>query len=229
MLLKFGSIAAVAGAVVLVVATALHPMQADPNDAGAAFTEYAADRAWIATHLAQFFGVALIFIGLYALRRSLAAGAPGAPSAWLADLGLCMALAALANAAVLQAIDGVALKAMVDHWASAPEAQKSAAFEAAFAVRQIEIGVASLLQILFGTAGVLFGAALVASALYSAWLGWVAVISGLGTVGGGVLTAFAGFSQAAMNVSMPFNLVLIAWIAAAGILMWRHAGRKGGP
>ena len=29
-------------------------MSADPNDAPAAFAEYAADRIWVATHLGQF-------------------------------------------------------------------------------------------------------------------------------------------------------------------------------
>jgi len=225
---KIASVAAIAGAVVLVGATLLHPMRADPADAMAAFGEYAADRAWIATHLAQFLGVALIFVGLHALRRSLVAHAPGAPGAWLADLGLCMALVALAVAAVLQAVDGIALKAAVDHWAAAAEAEKRMAFEAAFAVRQVEIGAASLLQIVFGAAGALFGAALIASPVYPHWLGWVAVATGIGTAVGGVLMAFTGFSATAMNVAMPFNLVLIAWVAAMGILMWRSADQHDG-
>src|SRR5262245_35502677 len=227
-IIRIGSAAAIAGAVVLVVATMLHPMRADPADAMAAFTEYAADRASMATHLAQFLGVALIFVGLHALRGSLVAHAAGATGAWLADLGLSFALAALAVAAVLQAIDGVALKATVDHWAAAAEADKRMTFAAAFAVRQVEIGAAGLLQIVFGTAGALFGAALVASPVYPHWLGWVAVGAGLGTAVGGVLTTFTGFSPTGMSVSMPFNLVLIAWVAAIGILMWRYADQHGG-
>src|SRR5262249_17997699 len=90
------------------------------------------------------------------------------------------------------------------------------------AVRQIEIGVASLLQLLFGSTGVLFGAAMVASRAYPAWLGWVAVASGAGTAAGGVLTAMTGFSEVAMDVTMPSTLVMLAWIAAIGIFMWRR-------
>src|SRR5262249_12844656 len=69
---KVGSVAAIGGAVLLLVSTMLHPMSADPADPVAAFREYAADRFWVATHLGQFVGIALIFVGLYALRQSLA-------------------------------------------------------------------------------------------------------------------------------------------------------------
>jgi len=216
---RIGSAAAVLGAVVLLVATMLHPMRADPNDPGAAFAEYAADRFWVASHFAQFVGALLIFAGLHALTRSLE-GDRGRP---LADLALLVAVAALASAAVLQAVDGVALKVMVDRWAAAPAVQKPAAFEAALAVRHIEVGVAAFSTFLFGTAGVLFGIALAAGGRYPAWLGWLAIIGGAGTMVGGVLTAFTGFSPAEMSVAMPSNVVMLVWIAASGIVLWRRA------
>jgi hypothetical protein len=202
------------------VATMLHPMSADPSDPVAAFTEYAADRLWVASHLGQFLGVGLIFVALFALSRSL----QGEPIGWLADLAFFVSVAALAAAAVLQAIDGVALKVMVDRWAATPPAppeQKQSAFDAALAVRQIEIGAAAFVGILFGTAAVLFGIALAASARYPAWLGWLAMIGGAGTLAGGLLTAFTGFSPAAMNVT-PSNLMVLLWIAVAGVVMWRR-------
>src|SRR5262245_47741057 len=153
---RIGSSAAVLRAVVLLVATMLHPVGADPNNPAAAFSEYAADRNWVASHLGQFVGALLIFVGLHALARSLENDRVGP----LADLALLVAVAALAAAAVLQAVDGVALKVMVDRLAAAPAAEKPAAFEAALAVRHIEIGVAAFSAFLFGTAGVLFGIAL---------------------------------------------------------------------
>ena len=91
--------------------------------------------------------------------------------------------------------------------------QKPSAFDAAFAVRQIEIGAASFTAMLFGTAGILFGISLAASAFYPTWLGLLAIIGGAGTAIGGLVTAFSGFSSAAMNVAMPFNLVMIIWVA----------------
>jgi hypothetical protein len=71
----------------------------------------------------------------------------------------------------------------------------------------------------------LFGVALAASARYPTWLGWLAIIGGSGTVAGGALMAFHGFSPIAMNVAMPFGLIMIVWLAAAGVLMWRRASR----
>ena len=219
MILKSGSISAIVGAIVLMVATMLHPMGANPGDPIAAFTEYAADKLWVASHLGQFLSVGLIFVGLYGLSRSLRNDA----IEWVANLGLLIALAALVLAAVLQAIDGVALKVMVDRWAVAADAQKQSAFDAAFAVRQIEIGAASFTAILFGTAGILFGISLTASPLYPTWLGCLAIVGGTGTAVGGLVTAFTGFSVAAMNLAMPFNFIMIVWIALTGALMWRQA------
>ena len=59
-LVRIGAIAAILGALLLFVSTLLHPLGADPDDAVAAFTEYAADRLWVASHLGQFLGVALM-------------------------------------------------------------------------------------------------------------------------------------------------------------------------
>ncbi len=77
---RLGSVSAIAGAVILMVATMLHPMGVAPSDHIAAFTEYAADHAWIITHLGQFLGIALMFVGMVALSDSLSEE----PIAWLA-------------------------------------------------------------------------------------------------------------------------------------------------
>ena len=92
------------------VATSLHPLDADPGDPVAAFTEYAADDRWVTTHLGQFFGVFLIAGGLIALYDTLA----GERAGWIARFGLFAAVASVAVTAMLQAVDGVALKVMVD-------------------------------------------------------------------------------------------------------------------
>jgi hypothetical protein len=144
-------IAAIGGAILLFVGTWLHPMRADPNVPLAAFTEYAADRNWIASHLMQLAGVALMVTSLILLSRIMAGGT----AETAAFLGSCGAIASLAVAAVLQAVDGVALKAMVNAWAAAPTREKEMLFSAAFAVRQIEIGLASVTALLSGLTTVL--------------------------------------------------------------------------
>ena len=71
------------GAIILMAGTMLHPLGADPGDPVAAFTEYAANDLWIGSHLSQFLGVAMMFVGLVALNDSL----KGEPFACLARLG----------------------------------------------------------------------------------------------------------------------------------------------
>jgi hypothetical protein len=117
---RIAAACAVAGSVLLFAGTYLHPMRAGPKDAVAAFTEYAADRLWVTSHLTQLAGVALMAATLLLLTRQLES-ASGAIWSRIAAGG---AVAGLAVAAALQAVDGVALKVMVDAWAGAPPSEK---------------------------------------------------------------------------------------------------------
>src|SRR5258708_35710765 len=121
-------------------------MSADPNVPLAAFTEYASSGHWVAIHLMQLFGVVLIAASLVLLSRRMADG----PAAEWATLGAAGAIASVAIAAALQAVDGVALKFMVNNWAATPEPEKAMLFHAAFGVRQIEVGLASMTSLLLG-------------------------------------------------------------------------------
>src|SRR5256884_1103700 len=156
-LARVGGVAAISGALVLFVSTLLHPMSADPNDPSAAFAEYAADSLWVATHLGQFLGFAFLGVALVALAATMEAGAP---ASW-ARIGVVGTAASVATAAALQAVDGVALKGMVNRWMQASGEARARAFEGAFAVRQIEIGLASLLSVLFGLTVFAFGISMV--------------------------------------------------------------------
>ena len=215
---KLGSAAAIVGAIFLMVGTILHPSGADPADSAAAFSEYAADRLWTASHLTQFFGVVLMFVSLVALADTLR----DEPAGWLARLAVHTAVAALAATAILQAVDGIALKAMVDVLANAAPDQKHSSYLAALAVRQIEIGTASSTAILFGAAVLLLAVAAIRSVRYPDCLGWLGVAGGVGTIAGGILSAFTGFSAIEMNVAMPSNLMLVIWIGLMGAFMWRQ-------
>ncbi len=103
---RIGAVGAIAGAMLLFVATSLHPLQADPNDPEAAFAEYAADDLWEATHLGQFIAVVAIAVGLIALSHTLR---QGRAEAW-ATLGRAGAIASVVATATLQAVDGIALQ-----------------------------------------------------------------------------------------------------------------------
>jgi hypothetical protein len=217
-LTRIGAIAALTGAPVLFVATLLHPMNADPNNSAAAFSEYAADRIWVATHLGQFVGIALLGVAMACLATTVESGKA---AAW-GFIGAFGTAASIASAAALQAVDGIALHTMVHHWADAAAKEEAVAFESAFAVRQVEIGLASLLSILFGLSISALAVSLISSRRYATWLGWIGLLGGLGTVAGGVVQAYTGFSGFAMAVSMPASSLLLIWAIAVGTSMWRR-------
>ncbi len=223
-LARLGAVGALVGVLLLFVSTLLHPLDSDPNVPHAAFAEYAADSYWVWSHLGQFLGVAALGMALVALAATLE---PGHAAAW-ARIGLAGAVATIAGAAALQAVDGVALKAMVDRWAAATGETQVVAFEAAFAVRQIEIGLASLLSLVSGFTLTAFGVAILYSTCYPRWLGGVGLLGGLGTVVAGAAQASTGFSGLAMTLSMLASSVVLVWAILAGILMWRLVPRLAG-
>ena len=216
--MKHGAVCAIAGSVLLLVGTTLHPMQSDPNHALEAFAEYAADRFWTASHLLQLSGFVLIVAALLPLGRRLEA-TRGAEWSRLAAGG---AMVSLAVATALQAVDGVALKGMVDAWAAAPTPQKEASFYAALAVRQVEIGLAAMLSVFFGLTALLYGIALLRAGIGPAWLAGLALLPAIANATAGVVMAYSGFSQLAMAISMPASLLLLAWMLGLATWMWRQ-------
>jgi hypothetical protein len=215
---RVGPWCGILGAILLFAGTWLHPMNADPNAASAAFTEYAASHYWIAIHLMQLAGVALIAAALLILAQKMTAGA----AIELAYLGAAGAVASLAAAAALQAVDGVALKAMVDNWASAAEADKRALFYAAFGVRQIEIGLAAITSMLFGFTASIYGIAMLVDGRYPKAFSILAIAGGAATILAGVAIAYTGFSALAMNLNLSASAILLLWIAGLGLYDLTH-------
>ena len=216
--LRGASVAAIGGALLLFIGTILHPSGADPNDAVAAFSEYAADQLWIASHLTQLLGVTLIVCALIQLSRLLSGGA----ARDLARVGAAGAIATLAAAASLQAVDGIALKNMVDAWAAAAEPDTTTLFYAAYGVRQIEVGLASITSLLLGITLCVYGVAVISDHRFAKWLGWLPIIGGIPTAIGGIVIAYTGFSGLAMSINMPANSLLLIWMIALGVSFWRR-------
>ena len=191
-------------------------MSADPNVPRAAFTEYAASHHWVAIHLTQLFGVVLITASLVLLSRTMADG----PAAEWATLGAVGAIASLSVASALQAVDGIAVKVMVDTWAATPE---PASFSAAFGVRQVEVGLASIGSLLFGLTATVYGVAILIDGRFPGWIAVVAIVGGVPTAIAGVVMASTGFSNQAMLIGMPADALLILWMVALGICGWKRA------
>jgi hypothetical protein len=126
-------------------------------------------------------------------------------------------------------VDGVALKVTVNRWAAATGEARSLAFEVALAVRQIEIGLASFLSLMFGLSIIAFGLAMSYSVLYPAWLAAIALAAGLGALAAGAAQASTGFSNLGTLTSMLSSLALLVWAILVGFFMWRLASRQASP
>jgi hypothetical protein len=164
------------GLVVYEVLQFPHPGSPTPTDQ-AQFAAYATSSSWAAIHLGEFLGVAITTAGLLVLffALDLSQGAPR----WLGFFAALSAGVAGALAAVVYAVDGVALKQAVDAWASAPAAEQATSFASAEAIRWLETGTRSYQEFTSGVALVLFGAAIASTARVARPIGYLMGLSGL--------------------------------------------------
>ena len=100
---------------------------------------------------------------------------------------------------------------------------RAAAFEAAVAVRAIEVGFASMAAMLLGLAVVLFGIALKVDGTTPKWLCVSGAVAGAGTLASGVGVAYGGFSSAAMAVNMSSTFLALVWCVCVGVRLLRDS------
>ncbi len=207
-LLRLSAALLLAGEILFVVAGLFHPAREPANNHAAVFAEYAASGGWTAIHLGQFAGMAVVIAGMIALFFALEirTGAPG----WAGRFGAVSAALTLALYAVLQAVDGVALKQAVDAWAGAPEAEKTARFASAETIRWLEWGVRSYQSFMLGLTFVLFAAAIAATGRIPRAIGWLMAFSGLGYIAQGWVLGSRGFSA---GNGLPTLLAYVSWLA----------------
>jgi hypothetical protein len=206
------------GLVVYEVLQFPHPGSPIPTDQ-AQFAAYARSSSWAAIHLGEFLGVAINTAGLLVLFFALNVS-QGAPR-WLSFFAAISAGLAGALAAVVYAVDGVALKQAVDAWASAPAADQATRFASAEAIRWLETGTRSYQEFTSGVALVLFGTAIVSTARIARPIGylmglsgvllivmsWVAGTQGLGASTRGLLFELVILSSAVWTIWM----LVVAW------------------
>ncbi|MSP50458.1 MAG: hypothetical protein EXQ95_14185 [Alphaproteobacteria bacterium] len=93
-------------------------------------------------------------------------------------------------------------------------------FPAAFGVRRIEIGLASMLGLVSGATIVIYGVAQLADTRFPRWLGLLGLAGGVLTFVGGIALAYSRFSATAMIVNMPAGILTMSWMLALGIHVW---------
>jgi hypothetical protein len=203
-----------------IVTMTLHP-SGEEDDHEAIFTEYADSGAWVGAHLGQFAGVVIALAGLLVLYGVLR-GRGGADV--LARFAAAATIATAAVWAVLQGLDGVALKQAVDAWVDASGTEKEIRFADAETVRWLEWGFQSYFRILLGVTFALFGGAIIATRLVPAWLGWLAVLGGLLSIAIAVNVGYSGLEGGFEGVGgLVFQVAVLVF--AVGILT---TGRRRG-
>jgi hypothetical protein len=210
----------------MVSTVVFHAGTKDPMDNPVVFAVYAQSDPWIAAHIGQFAGVMLVFAGGFvALFRLLASSESGTTSA-LAWLGFALTIMAASTYAILQAVDGIALKRAVDSWYAIPPTssssseEKAIAFRVAEAIRWTEIGINSFNGIIQGAVAIIFGAAIAKSTILNRWIGGFGVVAGAATVVAGVGVAYLGFAPLPIVGDLA-TFISFAWVIILGIFMWR--------
>jgi uncharacterized protein DUF4386 len=225
-LLRIGSIAFLAGMIIVIVSTAIHPSTEDPSNHPLAFAEYASDDLWIAVHIGQLAGVIMVFAGGFVALYRLLVQSESSTASILAWIGLALAIMTASAFAVLQAVDGIAQKRAVDSWVAAPPEEKAIPFRVAEGIRFIEYGTNSIFRILQGTVAVIFGVAIVKSKILSKWIGGAGVVIGAITIYAGLEVAYLGFGGLTTIIGISMIIYFI-WVGVLGGLMWKRSMSKG--
>jgi hypothetical protein len=196
-----------------------HPGSPIPTDQ-AQFAAYALSSSWTAVHLGQFVGSAGLTAGLLVLFFAL--NVWQSPACWLGFFAAISAAVAVALAAVVYAVDGVALKQAVDAWASAPAAEKTTSFANAEAIRWLETGARSYQEFMSGFASVLFGLVIVWTARVPRPIGYLMGLSGLAFIVLGWLAGTQGLTNSTRSLIFDINgLPSAAWTIWLLIVAWR--------
>jgi hypothetical protein len=174
---------------------------------------------WVPVHLVIVVGLILMLGALVALSCSIEAGVAGA----LAQLGYVAAVAGVTVGVVDVIVDGVAAKYLADAWEAAPPEEAAAALRVVLAEEAINFAVAALFNILFaGVTFILLGFAVAWSGEYPGWLGWVAVVAGVGSVPVGLVQAYAGESIGFTRIAtIIFPTTPTLWVVVMNVLLWR--------
>jgi hypothetical protein len=217
---RIGGWAAIFGAILGGVGNLVHPVTPEDDPVGVARVIADSD-LWTPIHLAIVLGIFLMLGGLVAIYQTIRGGLAGA----LARFGLFAAVAGVTIGLILVILDGVAARQLAQEWASAAPADSATALGLVHVNETINFALASLFNFVFAAATfILFGLAVAVSDVYPRWLGWVAVIAGLASIGAGSIQALVGEPSTASRLLTIFGpTVITLWLLSMGILLLQRS------
>jgi hypothetical protein len=211
-LFRWGSWAAIVGGVIALAGNFLHPRIEnfdDPiNDELRIIGE---TDSWVPIHLAILAGFLLLTFALFAISRSM----KGGPAEGAARIALGSLLISTPIAVVALLIDGYAMGAIAE--AAAADPAVAAAAEVGG-----EIGWAAFMGLnllALGVTPALFGWAVAKDGGYPAWLGWGAVLFGIGSIGAAMMGILDGPSSTFFLLFAITSGYATLWVMGMGFLL----------
>jgi hypothetical protein len=219
-LLRIGAVCAILGSVVSVAAGTGFGNRTVDADTETVLRFIAARPGWYwpLVYLGFILG-ALCWVGAFiALARSLTQGVSWA----LGRLGVASIIVGATLHILDGSISGFGLASLAHAWATAPAPEQANLLREGDLLLRILGGTwASVITFFHGLPFILLGLAVAFSHRYPAWLGWIGVGGGLGSVVLGVVM----FLGTPGMVYVAFAIVVSIWMVAMGILMWQRASR----
>lgn len=217
-----GGSSAAAGAILGLVGNLFHPATSGPGHPAETARVVAESDIWIPLHITLLVSFILMLGGLVAIHDSITGGLPGA----LARFGLSAAVVGTAGGVVLLSLDGFAAKHLAESWLSASAELRPTTLASFRAEDSINFALLSPLNLVFaGFTFVLYGLAAAFSHVYPRWLGWAAVVGGVGGALSGVVQAYIGEPSSITTVlGIAAPTIITLWLLMMGILLVRKGG-----
>ena len=189
----------------------------DPVDA---LQKMVDDRAlWLVAHIFGAFAIPLIVVGQCALTRSI-------ETAW-GRAALTTAVVGMAVFLVLIGTNGFGIRGVAVLWDNNPQQQESLILVAQ-AIESVLSGLWGMtLSLVVGVPIVLYGVAILASNAYPRWIGWPAIVIGLGGTALGLAVAWEGALAKSPNDELDGFFVFVpltgVWLLVMAVLLWRKS------
>ena len=225
-LFRVGGAVAVIGAVMAVIGNVAHPREKASNLGHPApyVKVITGSDIWLLAHI-DLILVSLFFLGGWvALTRAL----HGSPGEGLARIGLAFAIVDTAMHTVTLTIDGVVMKSAADAVVQASAGGQTPGLEGFSALFYLLFGLFHAWVVVWGGTFMFFGLAVLVSRRFPTWLGYVALVGGIGLSIVGMVDLSRGVSEITFLILFPWLAgTLSVWVATIGIHLWRDAGRVG--
>ena len=174
-MIRLGAMFGLAGAVLAVPANLLHPRTSE-TAATARYALIADSGIWDVIHYAAGAAILLFLASFVAINRYL----DDTPGASWARFALVIGIVGVAAGVITTAVDGYAMKTVVDRWAAAGSPTSGPTFEAVKVLDALGSAFFYLFNgTLLGAAPILAGIATIRSGRFVGWVGGIAIFGGL--------------------------------------------------